>query len=749
MGRFANGVNRMRSNSGRYRRGVRMRIMSIVVGVCINIMLSAFAIYFKLPLYLNTIGTMCTAWIGGIFPGVMTAFFTNLICEFYSYDALYFSLINVLTAIYVVYFRKKHEKVSVGDMVIFSLVSGFSCGLMGSLIELFLYRNISNYTILGIADHFRLLLDISPVMSLSFANISMHIIDKGLSLVITLFIIRAIPNDIVRSIRDGVWRQRPLSEEELKDLRNWGRDIRLSSRTRMTFVLIGLSTALLFIVGSIGVNLFFKEAKTERTETAQRTVKIVAEVLDTDRLEEYLTKGRAADGYAETEEILRHVCVNAYGVEKLRVVKVMEGGAYFVFDLDKNSETEQHEPGSYVPIKEEFKPYNDDFLMGNEIEPIQSRDDSGVFLNIYYPLRNKGENTGYYVGAEISFTTVAMILLRFLNKMGLILVGFFVLIIVFVTWMTDMYVEYPISSLARCVDRFASAGYDQETLDENVMTVRKLGIHTGDEVEKLYHAVCQMTLNQAEQMRNVRRLSESTAQMQDGIIITMANMLENRDSDTGAHIQKTAAYVKIIAEGLRRKGYYAEKITPRFISEVVRSAPLHDVGKISITDRVLNKPGKLTDEEYEIMKTHTIAGKKIMETAISTVHGESYLREARNMAAYHHERWDGKGYPEGLHGEGIPLSARIMAVADVFDALTSPRVYKPAFTIEKALRMVEEGAGTQFDPKCVEVFMEALSEVEAVFERYNANHISSFEDRMSEEYEDEFAVVSGPDQKIG
>ncbi|MBR4754587.1 MAG: HD domain-containing protein, partial [Lachnospiraceae bacterium] len=171
----------------------------------------------------------------------------------------------------------------------------------------------------------------------------------------------------------------------------------------------------------------------------------------------------------------------------------------------------------------------------------------------------------------------------------------------------------------------------------------------------------------------------------------------------------------------KRKGYYAEKLTENYMNDVEMSAPLHDVGKIHIPDSILNKPDKLTEEEFEIMKSHTIAGKRILEHAIETVEGGTYLKEARNMAAYHHERWDGTGYPEGLHGQVIPLSARIMAVADVFDALTSSRVYKQAYPLDMALNILQENAGTQFDPKCVEVFMEALPEVKLVLLKYNGN----------------------------
>jgi len=711
----------MKSEAVKIKRGVRARVMVIFFGACLNATLYFLTMHLGLPIYLDTIGTMCAAWLGGIFPGVMAAFFTNLICESYSGGMVYYSFINVLIALYIVHFHNRHAHAEVSEMAGFAVGMGFLSGSLGFLTEWGLYGYSPDISISVIADYIERTLKISPVISLFVVHILLDIFDKGISVSVAFFIISHISNDIKRYIREGVWRQRPLSIEELVELRDWSKDVKVSSRRRMSVMLVGLCCLLVFITGFIGIRLYYTSEKEARTENARKAVQFAAEIIDIDRIDEYLRNGRAARGYNETETLLQNICNSAYGVEKLRVVKTMKDGVYFIFDLGKNEDYRQFEPGTLAPKREEFEAYSEDFIRGNEIVPIESRDNSGTFLNIYYPLKKENTNTGVYIGAEISLTTVWLFLRKFLYRLSLILAGFFLLLIVVVSWMVDIYVEYPISSLARCVDRFASSGYDQLTLDENVKTVRKLGIRTGDEVEKLYHAICQLTLNQAEQMRNIRKLSESTARMQDGIIVTMADMVENRDSDTGAHIQKTAAYVKIIVEGLKKKGYYAEKISPKFMADTVRSAPLHDVGKINISDSVLNKPGKLTDEEYEIMKTHTTAGKKIMETAISSVHGESYLKEARNMAAYHHERWDGKGYPEGLHGDVIPLSARIMAVADVFDALTSPRVYKPAFPMEKAVEMLKEGAGSQFDPKCVEVFLEALPEVREVLEKYNGD----------------------------
>ena len=200
---------------------------------------------------------------------------------------------------------------------------------------------------------------------------------------------------------------------------------------------------------------------------------------------------------------------------------------------------------------------------------------------------------------------------------------------------------------------------------------------------------------------------EQISGMQSGIITFMAEVVENRDDNTGGHIRRTAEYVECIAKELKRQGIYNDILTDRYMSDMVVAAPLHDIGKIHIPDAVLNKPGKLTEEEFEVMKTHSMEGEKLLTHAKAELGESGYLNMAVEMAAYHHEWWNGKGYPYGISGTEIPLCARIMAVADVFDALTSKRCYKKAMPLEKANAIIREESGTHFDPAVVEAFFAA------------------------------------------
>ncbi len=209
---------------------------------------------------------------------------------------------------------------------------------------------------------------------------------------------------------------------------------------------------------------------------------------------------------------------------------------------------------------------------------------------------------------------------------------------------------------------------------------------------------------------------ERVVNLQSGMIMFMAEVVENRDDNTGGHIRRTAEYVDCIAKELKKEGKYCDVLTDEYVRDMVVAAPLHDIGKIHIPDAVLNKPGRLTEEEFEIMKTHTTAGVKLLNNAKEELGEFSYLNMALEMAAYHHEWWNGKGYPYGVCGDEIPVCARIMAVADVFDALISKRCYKNAMPLEKAYAIIREESGTHFDPAVVEAFFAATAEIEKKIE---------------------------------
>jgi response regulator RpfG family c-di-GMP phosphodiesterase len=219
-------------------------------------------------------------------------------------------------------------------------------------------------------------------------------------------------------------------------------------------------------------------------------------------------------------------------------------------------------------------------------------------------------------------------------------------------------------------------------------------------------------------LEEVKNKGEEIAKMQNGLIYIMADLVESRDKSTGDHIRKTSAYVDLILKKLKEKEMFKDVLTDEYVYEVSNSSPLHDVGKIKVSDLILNKPGRLNDEEFEKMKQHTLEGEKIIENAMKLSSTSDYLKEAKNIAAYHHEKWDGSGYPYGKKGEEIPLSARIMAVSDVFDALVSARVYKPAMKFEDAMAIIKDGSGKHFDPDIVKVFVEAEEEVRKIAEEH-------------------------------
>ncbi len=223
--------------------------------------------------------------------------------------------------------------------------------------------------------------------------------------------------------------------------------------------------------------------------------------------------------------------------------------------------------------------------------------------------------------------------------------------------------------------------------------------------------------------QEVARRTEEVMAIQDVTILAMASLAETRDSDTGNHIRRTQFYMLTLAQALRKHPRFSAALDDATIPMLFKSAPLHDIGKVGIPDRILLKPGRFTPEEFEIMKTHTTLGHDAIahaEAALGTK--VAFLSMAKEIALYHQEKWDGSGYPEGLAGDNIPLSARLMALADVYDALISRRVYKDGMPHEKAVDIIVQGRGSHFDPDMVDAFVSIQSEFQAIALRYADSH---------------------------
>jgi len=270
--------------------------------------------------------------------------------------------------------------------------------------------------------------------------------------------------------------------------------------------------------------------------------------------------------------------------------------------------------------------------------------------------------------------------------------------IVFIAVTLLLYILYIIHTYSKNLGSFLNS--EKEILKSAMQGNfdKLLPIFTNDEFGEMAHYTNNMILG-------LRAITSELNQARDATIYGLATLAETRDNETGAHILRTQHYVKVLAETLVKTGRLNEELTVENIDLMYKSAPLHDIGKVGIPDRILLKPGKLTDEEFEIMKTHAQIGGDALYATEKLLGENSFLNYAREIAISHHEKWDGTGYPMGLKGEAIPLSGRLMALADVYDALISKRVYKPAFSHDKAKNIILEGKGKHFDPSIVDAFL--------------------------------------------
>ena len=705
-------MEKSKGKSGSDTKAQLLQLLALcLIGILINRLGSLLAGALPLPLYLDCLGTVLVAALGGYIPGILVGYLINLINGISDGASAYYGVLSVLIAVATVimaerdWFRKPAG--CIGAILIYAFIGG---GL-GSVLTWFLYgMGFGDGVSAGLAHMFHDAGLKSVFLSQFTADFLVDLLDKAIIVVLAATILHVIPDEWGRRMKVVLWRQRPLSRDEQNEARHM-RTRKSSLRTR---IIILLSAALLIVVTvTVGICFALYHNATIENESymAMGVANVASDAIDPDRVGDFMTRGHAAPGYDETEERLISIRESSPDIEYVYAYLIREDGCHVIFDPD-TPDTPGEEPGAVIPFDEGFLPMKAALLAGESIDPIVTNDSYGWLLTVYQPLYDSTGRCVCYVGVDISMLDLINNESSFIAKAMSLFLSFALLIVAIGLWLADCRLILPLNSMAIAAGKFAFG----EDVDEgmNVDAIRDMDIRTGDEIENLYRAFAKTSEDMARYVKDVEEKNATITRMQDSLIMVLADMVESRDKHTGHHVKKTAAYARIIMEQMRREGIHTGELTDEYIEDVVHSAPLHDVGKIEVSDALLNKPGRLTDEEYAQMKNHTVAGKKIIARSAEAVANAGYLDMAQDLAAHHHERWDGKGYPDGLSGETIPLSARVMAVADVFDALVSKRSYKEGFPIEKAMAIITEGIGTQFDPQVARAFLHAEAEIRRV-----------------------------------
>ena len=683
----------------------------IFIGIVINILLSQIVQKTGLPLYFDCVGTILAALVGGFTPGVIVGFLTNVLIYLFNRrvmgmvddSTIYYCVVSVLIALIAAsfaqnkYFRKLSVKMLI-PVIGFILVGGG----IGSVITWGLYGNtMGDELSSSLARRIYVNVISDAFWAQLYASLIMDIPDKVFSTLMAFVLYKVYPKKF-RPSKDRI---------DLATLAKKG--FSLSGKIILAVTLIfGMAAT---VVTMVSFQQFRNTMVKSEGEYARDTAMFAATLLDANMVDEYLRIKDTAEGYNRITRYYSLILNSSDRIKYLYVYQIREDGCHVVFDVD-TPDTPGGETGEILPFEDAFLKYKDDLLAGKEIPIIESNDSYGWLLSAYVPIYNNMGKCKAYVCVDVSMPNIIDVERTFTVKITSILLGFFIMILTLSVYFAKRFIVSPVNTLAKITSDFAYT--NNAAREDTLESINELEIKTGDEIEQLYNSIAKTTRDTVDYINESQRKNEAISTFQSGMINVMADLVESRDQSTGEHIKNTSKYVEIICDELIKEGKFADVLDEEFKQNIVSSAPMHDIGKIKVSDTILNKPGRFTDEEYEIMKTHAAEGAKIIASVKKMVEHkelkENYLGEAENMAHYHHEKWNGEGYPCGLKGEEIPLSARIMAVADVFDALVAVRVYKPAMPFEKAMSIIKKDAGTHFDPVIAQAFLNAEDKIRAV-----------------------------------
>ncbi len=663
--------------------------LAVLCGIAFNLLCSIPAdLINNFPFYFDTIGTIVISGIAGIFPGILTGVATNIIKHFSYQPSPYYAILSAAIAVICAYFFHNNLQKKARNVILLIIVLAFIGGVPGTWINLLVSGGDWSFYVAKFAAYLEKRMKFGHYFASYTSNFLFDIIDKTISVTVALIIMQFIPDTLKNMLRNSGLKQEYVPPESRKASFSKMR----KSLSFTTAVMIALITLLsIGAMSWVSSMVYEKYARQQAVQSAKHAIDLAIEKIDGDELRACITYGSDAEKFDTIHEMLYVIRDTNYYLKHMYVMFPREDGIHIIYDLEANDDANLRY-GEVAPYIDEVLPYKDNLLHGQAIEKVESRSERGWLLSVMEPFYWPRGNCMCYICGDIDISDLNNYHRDFMISILLITFALLLVVIAGSFRITRNRIVLPINSMAYCANEFI-ADYAERGVYDEARRINRLKISTNDEIENMYRAFKKMTVDMVAREQNIRKQADTISRMQSGLIVILADMVENRDDDTGNHIKRTASYVRMIMEGLKKKGYYLDQLTDTFISDVIQSAPLHDLGKIGISDTILNKPGKLTPEEFEIMKQHTVIGCDILDRAISEIHGESYLREARNLAHYHHEKWAGGGYPEGLSGEDIPLSARIMSIADVFDAVSQKRVYKEAFSFEKSVEIIYRDSG--------------------------------------------------------
>ena len=489
-------------------------------------------------------------------------------------------------------------------------------------------------------------------------------------------------------------------------MKNHFKNVNLSLTKKITigFILVISLIGLIFLSWSS----FYsdKRIKQDQIDSATNCAKIASNMLYNAPLEEFLTKGEN-DAYDKYFSQLSVVCKNFnlrylyvyipdFKTNKLTSIFDMAGRPQ---DSDKVWKLGQVVDWKFATEeKNAFYGLDDDTL-------VELNDKYGHVITRYVPVYNNKNKVIAILGVDFDYKEYKQkIITSIVKGLMFMVLCLFTVYVALIFYLRQIIVK-PIALISSRMNNF---------LKDNTTSIEPLQIESGDELELMAGSFNRMV---ADINSYVKQISD----MQMETIFSLARLAQSRDDDTGKHLDRVQQYCYVLAQKLSQDSPYSEQLDDNFIKNIVNASILHDIGKVAISDLILLKPGKLTDEEFAEMKKHTKLGAQTLKEVHSKFGNNSFIEMGGLMANYHHERWDGRGYPEGLKGGDIPLAARIMAIADVYDAISTKRVYKDAFPQEKCVAIISEGRGTQFDPIIVDAFLETVETFDKIRKEFSEN----------------------------